>query len=105
MKNIVAILTAIVLLSLSCVKPPFFDEYYRIMVTNYSSTEIRVLLADELTSNQYPDTTLPEQKPALKKASVGRSCYFDSRTRWQENFKKLPADTLSLYLLITKFLK
>lgn len=83
----------------SCEKLPFVDRFYRLSVTNNSSAEIRVYLADEYASTQYPDTILPASKPALQKARVGKSCYFDSRTTWEENLKKLPADTLSVYFI------
>lgn len=99
MKSIIAILSAIVLCSNACEKPPFVDKFYDIIVTNNSSSEIRVYLADEYASKQYPDTTLPNEKPALQKARVGKSCYFDSRTPWEENLKKLPADTLSIFFI------
>ncbi|MGG7035114.1 MAG: hypothetical protein ACI7YS_07970 [Flavobacterium sp.] len=99
MKNIIAVLSVMVLCSNSCEKPPFVEKFYGVMVTNNSSAEIRVLLADEHAAKQYPDTTLPASKPALQKAPVGKSCYFDYRTPMEENIKKLPADTLSVYFI------
>lgn len=99
MKNIIAVLSMMVLCSNSCEKAPFVDRYHRLSATNNSSAEVRVLLADEHAEKQYPDTTLPASKPALQKARVGKSCYFDSGTTWEENLKKLPADTLSVYFI------
>ena len=100
MKNIIAVLSVMVLCSNSCEEPPFFvEKFYAVMVTNNSSAEIRVLLADEHAATQYPDTTLPASKPALQKAPVGKSCYFDYRTPIEENIEKLPADTLSVYFI------
>lgn len=99
MKSIIAILSAVVLCSNSCENPPLVDRFYTITVTNNSPSEIRVYLADEYATKQYPDTTLPNTKPALQKARVGKSCYFDSRTPWEENLKKLSADTLSVFFI------
>lgn len=100
MKNMIILTFAtIVLCANACEKPPFVDKFYRIIVTNNSSAEIRILLADEYPATQYPDTTLPASKPALQKASVGKSCYFDSKISWEENLKKLPADTLSVHFI------
>lgn len=99
MKNIIVLLCVIMLCSNSCEKPPFVDYFYDIIVTNSSRSDIRVYLADEFASKQYPDTTLPNSKPALQKAPVGKSCYFDSKTPWEENLKKLPADTLSIFFI------
>ncbi len=99
MKNMIILTFAIVLCSNACKKTPFVDKFYRIIVTNNSTAEIRVLLADEHASKQYPDTTLPVSKPALQKAPIGKSIYFDSKTPWEENLKKLPADTLSVYFI------
>lgn len=83
----------------TCVKTPLVDKFYDITVINNSMTEIRIFLADEYSSKQYPDTSLPLVKPILKNAGIGESCYFDSRTPWEENIRKLPADTLSVYII------
>lgn len=83
----------------SCEKPPFLDKFYSITVKNNSSEPIRVLIADKYATVQYPDTSLPAVKPALQKAEAGKSCYFDSRTNWEENLQDLPADTLSIYFI------
>lgn len=99
MKAIGAILCFIVLCSYSCEKPPFVDKFYRIIVINNSPNSIRVLLSDEYATNQYPDTNLAMSKPSLQKIATGNSGYFDSKTPWEENFNKLPADTLSVIFI------
>ncbi len=99
MKNLVVILSLFVICSYACVKQPFVDKFYTIIVTNNSSKKIRVYLADENASKQYPDTALPTSKPALQNMGKGESCYFDSKTSWEENLKKLPSDTLSVYFI------
>jgi hypothetical protein len=100
MKNVIIFLNVIAALCFSaCEKPPFVDKYYRLTIKNNSSSDIRVLLADGYALKQYPDTTLPMIKPSLQKASSGKNCYFDSRTKWTENLQNLPSDTLSIYII------
>lgn len=82
-----------------CEKPPFVDKFYVIMVTNNSPNDIRVHLAGKHSSTQYPDTLLPEVKPALQKVSPGKKAYYDSKTTWEENLKELPSDTLSIFII------
>jgi len=99
MKNLIVILSLFVICSNACKKPPFLDKFFTIIVTNNSSKKVRVYLADQNASKQYPDTALPVSKPALQNMDKGVSCYFDSKTTWEENFKKLPLDTLSVYFI------
>lgn len=99
MRNLIVVLGFIVLCSYACETPPFVEKFYGVMVTNNSSSEIRVLLADHHATIQYPDTTLPSLKPALQKVPVSLSCYFDYTSPMEENIKRLPVDTVSVYLI------
>lgn len=89
----------LVLCASSCEDTSFVEKFYTINVINNSTKDIRVFLAEEFTKAHYPDTSLPAIKPALQKASVNQSCYFDSKTPWEENLKKLSADTLSIFII------
>lgn len=99
MKVILIVLIGFVLCANSCEKAPLVDKYYRIIATNNSSEPIRIMLANEHSLNQYPDTNLPEIKPILQKIEPGKRAYFDSQTKWQENLAQLPLDTLSVYII------
>lgn len=98
MKNIAILLSMLMASCSSCKKFSLVERFYDIIVTNNSPIPIRVYLADELAYKQYPDTTLPDSKPALRKIDPGETISFDSRTPWEENLEKLPSDTLSVFI-------
>lgn len=98
-KILIAFNSFLLLFSSSCEKPFFAEVFYSIRVINNSPSSIRVLLAIDKAEKQYLDTTLPFTKPALIKVEPTKTGYFDTKTTWEENLEKLPADTLSIFFI------
>lgn len=98
MRALLLLLFAIILSASTC-KGPVMDRVYSIHFVNKSQTAVRVYMAGELAEHQYPDTTLPMVKPSLQEVDPGRTAYFDSRTRWEDNLKKIPSEILSVYVI------
>lgn len=91
--------SAIFILCFSSCKTPFLDVFYNLLVSNNSPKKIRVYLADEYAEKQYPDTSLPYLRPTMRGISTGKQGYFDSQIPWENRLKKLPADTLSIFII------
>lgn len=78
--------------------PPLAEKFYTITIRNQSSESIYFYFAGNNAEIQYPDTTLPSNKPSLIKVKPDDYFQVDSRNPWKEEIKKLPADTLSVYI-------
>lgn len=88
---------------LSCKMP---DHFYSITITNNSNDSICTFFADRYSKTQYPDTTLPIDRPALfVMKPLGGKYYHDSRVPWSREFEYLAADTLSIYIFAAKIYK
>lgn len=92
-------LALVVLLLMSC-ELDIKETKYAINVDNKSPHDIGVYLAlggrDGII---YPDTILPDSdKFVIKTIKSGKRYYYDSSTPWEENYRLLPSDTLSIYV-------
>lgn len=98
MKKIILLLViSLFLISGSCEKNPFVERFYTITVINQSSQMIYFLPYDKFSEIQYPDTTLPIQKPDATILGIGAKFYIDKREPWSNEINELPADTLSIF--------
>lgn len=103
MKN-VKISVAIVLLFITlyagrCKKPPLAERFYALIVYNNSSDTIVPYLALGNGLTEYPDTSLPANRPALVKIAPQRSFSYYSREPYEDVIDNLAADTLSIFIL------
>jgi hypothetical protein len=99
MKVFTIILVILSLGNSSCEKVIIADKYYPLIVINNSIQTVRVFMANEIAEKQYPDTTLPDFKPSAIKIPSNKRGYFDSKIPWNEVLAKLPADTLSVFIM------
>ncbi|NEN25809.1 hypothetical protein G3O08_20170 [Cryomorpha ignava] len=98
MKKIIPILIiGLFLISGSCEKNPFVEKFYTITIINQSSQMIYFLGYDKFSEIQYPDTTLPIQKPNATILGHGAKFFIDKREPWSEEIDELPADTISFF--------
>lgn len=95
----ITVLFALTLCLNSCEKTPLVDKFYSITVINNSSNNVYVHKADVHAEQQYPDISLPSTKTTFLKIPANKRGYFDSKTPWQENIKKIPSDTLSVFFI------
>lgn len=99
MKTLVYCSIIILLLCANCCENlPLVDRFYSIEVNNESNDPIYFWL-DWQKPLQYPDTTLPENRPALIRIGPNDKFYVDSREEWKDILERLPADTLSVFIL------
>lgn len=94
----IAVLGVVVLSAAKCNKLPFVDRFYDIAVLNNSFDTIYSGLGLGSSFHQYPDTTLPTNKPALSNIFPQQISHFDFRKSQDEIIKELIADTLSFYI-------
>lgn len=78
----------------TCKKNPFIEKVYSIKVVNHSSQWINFF-----DSKVFPDTSLPVNKPYYGASRPNDFSYLDSRLDWSDVFAKLPADTLSIFII------
>lgn len=83
----------------SCDKPPLVERFYSIEISNNSIDTICPYLALGEGLTQYPDTTLPSERPALVKIAPNKRFYYDSRKTWNQRIDELAADTLSIFII------
>jgi hypothetical protein len=83
----------------SCDKPPFGENFYSLVIQNKSNLTVSVNFYDLETDFKYPDTTLPLAKPKLTEIIENKGYEFTSMNNWNERFKSLKADTLSIYFI------
>ncbi|MCX6262826.1 MAG: hypothetical protein NTY95_18650 [Bacteroidia bacterium] len=99
MKSILKIcLYAVALMLISkCV-----DPVYYIKINNQTTSDISVLPGCKpYAGNQYPDTTLPLEKPFyLMRISKNNSGALESNIPWNEKINLLPSDTLSIIYFV-----
>lgn len=95
MKGIEAI---IVYLLVTC---SFGCNGYRTLLLENNSTDTIYAAAVFAFESNYPDTTLPAEKPSMSYVPPGKKWIFTNAfpsDRVKEEFSKLPKDTLSVYL-------
>lgn len=98
MKKLIPILfIGLFLISGSCEKNPFVETFYTITIINSSSQSIYFLSYDKFSEIQYPDTTLPAQKPNVIILGPDGKFFIDKREPWSEEINDLAADTLSIF--------
>jgi hypothetical protein len=95
----IIIVLVIFLYAGSCDKPPLVERFYSIEITNSSVDTICPYLALGEGLTQYPDTTLPSDRPALVKIAPNKRFYYDSRKTWNQRIDELAADTLSIFII------
>lgn len=94
MKKIIIPIILFVGCSGTCKKNPFVEKVYSIKVVNHSSQWINFF-----DSRVFPDTSLPVSKPYYGAGRPNDFSYLDSRLDWPDVFVKLPADTLSIFII------
>ena len=82
-----------------CNKPLLAERFYSVAIYNNSSDTICTYLALGNGRTEYPDTTLPFERPALVFIAPQRSFDYDSRTPYEEVIDNLAKDTLSIFIL------
>jgi hypothetical protein len=92
MKKISIVIIFLVCYAGTCKKNPFVERFYSIKVKNNWTDTIKFSIG-----SLYPDTSIPSVMPRLKLVYPNDYSYYDSRKSYQEVFKELPADTLSIY--------
>ncbi len=102
-KNIymmIIVLFPIALSALKCDKAPFVERFYGIIIENHTLDTIYSGLGWGGNFHQYPDTTLPDSKPALVNipALQNYSFYTPNRKTYEKAIEELAADTLSIYI-------
>jgi len=76
------------------------DIRYSIKIINNSSKDIMVLPGyDKFGANEYPDTTLPINKPHLIRVNKNNYNFIDASFDWKDVVNNLPSDTLSIFYL------
>jgi hypothetical protein len=86
----------------SCEAPPLAEIFYTITIDNHSPQPIYFLVSGLDKGIQYPDTTLPIDRPALVDIPAGGYYDISSRISWDEYFAKLSSDTLTIFFLDAK---
>ncbi len=89
---LIAAIFLIVTTSSTCKKSPLAENFYSIKIVNNWVDTIKFSV-----SLTYPDTSLSNAIPRLKLVYPGEYSYNDSRQSYEEVFKGLPADTLSIF--------
>jgi hypothetical protein len=74
-----------------------FDRVYSFWVENKSDESISFLV-----SYNYPDTIIPDNYNELKGVMPGSKSPYDSDEKWEDVFKSLPSDTLSIFIFRAK---
>ena len=92
------LIVIMVLSSNRCKNPPFVDVFHVITIHNKSNESINFHDLSLRGVLHYPDTTLPVSKPILVKVNATSSFDILSKEEWSEILKKLPADTLSIFI-------
>ena len=75
------------------------DKFYDLEIHNNTDKTINIYFADGET--YYPDTLLPEANKRLKEAKLNKTHYETSMVQWGKILKKLPKDTLSIFIFST----
>lgn len=77
----------------------YMDKFYSIEVKNNTNYFLNLYFADGITF--YSDTLLPKQKGILPKVYPNKVFSQTSMIEWKYVFKKLPQDTLSVFIFHT----
>ncbi|WP_133162664.1 hypothetical protein [Flavipsychrobacter stenotrophus] len=94
MKNILLVLFVCIGLS-SCKEGMFLSEvFYNINVFNRSAGTVYMWR-----SYNYPDTSLPLDKPALVKIRPGKDYSISSSQKWENELRSKPSQTMSIFIL------
>ena len=95
----VAIVSFLTIITYSCEQ--YFEKAYSMEIRNYSETSINFYFSfmdDEYNRVYYPDTLLPKRRPKRVINLASGSFGFPVSGPWEEIFKSLPNDTLSVYI-------
>lgn len=99
MKNLLFLPLFLILCASSCEKLPFGEYFYEILLVNKSNCDLYVYPAYRESENVYPDTLLPISYKFFNKVSSNSDFTWSSQIQWKEIIQKLPADTLSVFLI------
>jgi hypothetical protein len=97
MKSKILILLFILTTSVSCEDNHPFERVYRFWVENKSDKPVYFLV-----SYTYPDTTIPDTYNEIGLVSPNSKNPIDSDKKWEEVFRELPADTLSVFIFSSR---
>jgi hypothetical protein len=89
-KGISILISFFAVLSLGTTCEPPFEVAYRITIKNGTSNKLAFLV-----SNTYPDTIISVS--SFSRIPPNDISFYDSRQKWQEVFKTLPRDTISIF--------
>ncbi|WP_345107025.1 hypothetical protein [Mucilaginibacter panaciglaebae] len=91
---------SLLLIGLSCRKSSM-NNSYSILLENHSTRPVGFYIATGGTyGTLYPDTSLPKNKSIdiISRLDVNKTFYSYSSLRWDNVFKTLPKDTLSVFI-------
>lgn len=96
-KGMIFLLLVMSLYTLSCKDSGIFGErFYGIVIKNKSPKDI-YFYNDSRGEFQYPDTTLPSKKLAIKVKANSRYEH-TSQTNWEDIIVGMPSDTMSIFV-------
>ena len=97
MKNVLLIFGIVIFSSFSnCDK--IGERYYTIKLNNYSANTIEYYVASLGSEYIYPDTLILSSKLYSPQVKTNKSAYRDSSVPWEDVYKYLTKDTLSIYV-------
>jgi hypothetical protein len=91
-----AAIAALLTYNSSCINFP--DRKYTITIVNNSTHRIRFYFDGLTGAHYYPDTVLPAVMPPMGIIEPGKRFYRDAGIKWEDTFREMPSDTLSLYV-------
>lgn len=97
MKNMLKLSIVILILLNACKDNHPFERVYSFWVENKSDKPVYFLV-----SYIYPDTTIPDTYNEIGLVSPNSKNPIDSDKKWEEVFKELPADTLSVFIFSSR---
>src|SRR5688572_20755122 len=77
------------------------EDFYAVTIENHSDQHIKFYVTMPWSHFQYPDTLLPAQEIHPIELLPSKSTHYYTGLPgppWEEIFKRLPADTLSIYI-------
>lgn len=96
--NYLIIIMLFPLLPLSSCEKGITEKKYAVIINNNANHKIRYYVASHGSEHIYSDTLMPSQGATLGEILPSESGYRDSSVPWEEVFKHLPSDTLSVFV-------
>lgn len=98
MNNLILIILLLFTIHFGGCEKGLTERKYAITIINNASHKIKFYVASLGSEHIYPDTLLPPKEGPFNEIAPLMSGYRDSSVPWEEVFKHLPADTLSIYI-------